>query len=55
MKFAVTKTSDWRYADELEISSIKQLIKFINDNGGQVVITTDSNNGKPVAEIEIRE
>ena len=50
MKFTVTKTSDWRYADELEISSMKQLIKFINNNGGQVVIITD---GNAVPEIEI--
>ena len=54
MKFAVTKTSDWRYADELEINSIKQLIKFINDNGGQVVIITNNNiSDKTIPEIEI--
>lgn len=54
MKFAITKTSDWRYADELEINSIKQLIKFINDNGGQVVIITNNNiSDKTFPEIEI--
>lgn len=54
MKFAITKTSDWRYADELEINSIKQLIKFINDNGGQVVIITNNNiSDKTIPEIEI--
>lgn len=54
MKFAITKTSDWRYADELEINSIKQLIKFINDNGGEVVIITNNNiSDKTIPEIEI--
>lgn len=54
MKFAITKTSDWRYTDELEINSIKQLIKFINDNGGQVVIITNNNiSDKTIPEIEI--
>lgn len=54
MKFAITKTSDWRYANELEINSIKQLIKFINDNGGQVVIITNNNiSDKTIPEIEI--
>ena len=54
MKFAITKTSDWRYVDELEINSIKQLIKFINDNGGQVVIITNNNiSDKTIPEIEI--
>lgn len=43
MTFTVTKTSDWRHSNKLEISSIKQLRKFINDNGGQVVIITGGN------------
>ena len=54
MKFAITKTSDWRYTDDLEINSIKQLIRFIDDNGGQVVIITNNNiSDKTIPEIEI--
>lgn len=38
MKFAIRKASDWNYEDELEINSLEELIKFINNNGGKIIL-----------------
>ena len=38
MKFILFKTSDADYIKSIEIASLEELIRFIDDNGGKIVI-----------------
>jgi hypothetical protein len=39
MKFFVTKTSTWNYKKHIEINSLEELMDFVKDNGGEVVLS----------------
>lgn len=38
MKFNVTKTSDWGYRKTIEINTLEELMKFVEDNDEIVLI-----------------
>lgn len=38
MKFNVTKTSDWKYHEQVSISTLEELMKFVDDNGEIIII-----------------
>lgn len=38
MKFIVNKTSDWTYKEEVEISSLDELLKMVTDNKNEIII-----------------
>lgn len=33
MKFYVTKTSDWKYEEVIELNTLEELLEFVNKNG----------------------
>lgn len=41
MKFRVLKASDWNYVDKLEITSLEELMKFIEKNG-HIILDKDT-------------
>ena len=41
MKFKVTKTSDWNYRENVDISTLEELMKFADDNG-QLIISPNN-------------
>lgn len=54
MKFNVRKTSDWNYREQASISTLEELMKFVDDNG-EIIITPCTNvnvaGGLPTIEI----
>ena len=55
MKFNITKTSDWRFHEVRDFQSLEELMKFVNDNGCEAVLSVDNfghyNNDYPTFEI----
>jgi len=55
MKFNITKTSDWNYREQASISTLEELMKFVNDNGVIIIIPYDpivnDTDGLPTIEI----
>ncbi len=37
MKFYVTRTSDWKYKEQVEINTLEELIDFVRDNGDIII------------------
>lgn len=53
MKFNVTKTSDWNYRKQVELNSLKKLLDFCEDNGGEIIIKVKRIDGECLSSIEI--
>ena len=37
MKFNITKASDWNYRNQVNISTLEELMKFADDNGQLII------------------
>ncbi len=44
IKFNIDKASDWKYKDQIEIETLEELMKFIEDNGSVVIRIYDNRN-----------
>ena len=51
MKFKVKKTSDWNYSENVDISTLEELMEFADDNGQLIISPHNPITKQPSIEI----